>query len=207
MPDAQGGLGVAEAAKRLGISPAALRRRIDRRTVRAYKGEDGRWYVIVDSDGGTGSTTRGTMIHATPETHHDTPQTALDGELASTLREQLSFLQREIEARDDEIREMRRVHANQIHELHVLVQTAQQNEQRLLSAHAPEHDGRPLGQEAERERDELHRGREERRPIPHEGDVEDEEVAPMSPADTAPESARHVPGGFWHRVARILFYE
>ena len=145
MSDVQGGLGVAQAAKRLGISPAALRRRIDRRTVSAYKGEDGRWYVIVDSDGGTGGTTRGTMIHATPEIHQDTPQTAVDGELAKTLREQLSFLQREIEARDDEIKEMRRVHANQIHELHVLVQTAQQNEQRLLSAHAPEHDGRPLG--------------------------------------------------------------
>lgn len=79
--DRDTGLPIAEAAARLGISPAALRKRIKRGSVRAYK-VDGKWYAIlpggVDADRDAGST-------------RDRP--AADPEIVAELRRQIAYLE------------------------------------------------------------------------------------------------------------------
>jgi hypothetical protein len=99
--------------------------------LRASKDEQGNWRIIIEDGGDTGPTTSTT-------TQPDGPAAAMDAGLVQTLQDQLGFLQRELEARNREVEDMRRIHAEQIRELHVLLQTSQQNEQRLLSATVPE---------------------------------------------------------------------
>ncbi len=114
-----GGLSVGDAAARLGISKDALRRRIDRKSIEATKADDGTWRVHLAEDPPTPDATTDATTDNTPR--DTTPTTALlaekDARIA-LLAEQLTIKDR------------------QIQELHVIVQTAQQNERRLLNAGA-----------------------------------------------------------------------
>lgn len=64
------GYPVAEAARRLGLSPGALRKRIKRGTVPAYKGLDGQWYVPVPRDSPQDSLD---LPHGDPGLHDESP--------------------------------------------------------------------------------------------------------------------------------------
>lgn len=123
MPDRTDGVPVQEAARRLGISVQAVRKRARRGSLTAYK-ENDIWYIVApvaedavhvpgDAEGRAASTP--------PRTHSDAPGTTIDEDVVLALRDQLSFMQREVEKRDAEIEEMRRVHAEQVHELHGLL--------------------------------------------------------------------------------------
>jgi hypothetical protein len=134
----QRGLPLTEAAKRMGLSTIALRRRVQRGTVEAYKGGD-RWYVIVPDNEVPVTEPVRTAARAsiTPD---DAAVAALREELA-LLRgkvEAIPTLERELEARAREMTDMRTAYERQISELHILLQTSQQNEQRLLSATVPD---------------------------------------------------------------------
>jgi hypothetical protein len=45
----QHGIPLSEVATRLGVSTDVIRKRVRRGTLQAYKGEDGRWYAVLDS--------------------------------------------------------------------------------------------------------------------------------------------------------------
>jgi excisionase family DNA binding protein len=45
---AQQGIPLSEAAERLGVSTDVVRKRVKRGTMPAYKGDDGRWYAVLD---------------------------------------------------------------------------------------------------------------------------------------------------------------
>jgi excisionase family DNA binding protein len=75
-PDASERLTVAEAARRLGISQDAVRKRIKRRSIRYERGEGGRVYVYLDASETEQDTDRGRVQDHTAE-------------LIATLREQL----------------------------------------------------------------------------------------------------------------------
>jgi hypothetical protein len=120
--DARGGVGIAEAAVRLGISKDAVRRRVQRGTVTAYKSDDDRWLVLIPDDEDAGST--GTE-------RRDSTGAARFGDDFATV---IATFREQLEVKDQQLAEKDR----QISELHVLLQTSQQNEQRLLSAIVPE---------------------------------------------------------------------
>jgi excisionase family DNA binding protein len=110
-------LSVAEAALRLGISKDALRRRIDRKSIKATKVADGTWRVHLATDPPTPDAT---TTHTPDDKPRDTtPTTALliekDARIA-LLTDQLTTKDR------------------QIHELHVMLQAVQ----RQLPATVPE---------------------------------------------------------------------
>ncbi len=105
-------LPIAQAAARLGISKTAMRRRVERRTVDAIKGNDGQWLVAVPDDATSGDTPTGV--------HRGTPS---DTPAVEPLTVQLAFLQAQLVEKDQQIRE-----------LHVMLQTAQ----RQLPATVPD---------------------------------------------------------------------
>ncbi len=71
-------VGITEAAKTLGISKDAVRKRIARGTLQADKDETGRWMVDLPEDEDTGQTS----------------------EVVQILREEVAFLRRELERKD-----------------------------------------------------------------------------------------------------------
>jgi hypothetical protein len=87
---------IQEAARRLGVKEDAVRKRIQRRSIRHEKAEDGRVYVWVDA---AQDTTRDTG-QTTQDTYQDTAQ----DERVEDLREQVGYLRRQL----DEEREARR---------------------------------------------------------------------------------------------------
>ena len=87
---------IQEAARRLGVKEDAVRKRIQRRSMRHEKAEDGRVYVWVDT---TQDTTRDTG-QATQDAYQDAAQ----DERVEDLREQVGYLRRQL----DEEREARR---------------------------------------------------------------------------------------------------
>jgi hypothetical protein len=95
----EGGLPIAEAAKALNLSPAALRKRVHRKSVPAYKGEDGNWYVLVDQV---------ELEASEPEQEPEltppppAPSVVYDQYIAD-LREEVSFLRSELEVRNEEL--------------------------------------------------------------------------------------------------------
>lgn len=105
-------LPIAQAAERLGISKTAMRRRVERRTVDAIKGDDGQWLVAVPDDATPGGTPTGV--------HRGTPS---DTPAVEALTVQLAFLQAQLVEKDQQIRE-----------LHVMLQTTQ----RLIPATVPD---------------------------------------------------------------------
>ena len=104
-------LPIAQAATRLGVSKTALRRRVERRTVDAIKGDNGEWLVAVPDADDQVSTPAGV--------HRDTPS---DTPAVEALSTQLAFLQAQLIEKD-----------RQISELHVMLQTSQ----RLIPATVP----------------------------------------------------------------------
>ncbi len=136
------GVPIGEAAQTLGISKIALRKRVDRGNVEAYKGSDGRWYVVVPHDATdatpsypTGATTP--MESPTPDVF-----VLLQAQL-QVKDEQIASLARTVEGMQREAEIMRRDHARAEQEWRVLLQTSQ----RLIPAtipdapHAPERPG------------------------------------------------------------------
>ena len=89
MPD---GLDMDAAATRLGISREAVRKRLERGTLKGKK-VNGQWYIdLTDCSDDTDSA----------DGHSDT---RTDGDqLVATLRDEVEFLRRELEARTEEIR-------------------------------------------------------------------------------------------------------
>jgi excisionase family DNA binding protein len=87
---------IQEAARRLGVKEDAIRKRIQRGSMRHEKAEDGRVYVWVEAAWDTGRTAQ----DATQDTAQDTSQ----DERLEDLREQVGYLRRQL---DDE-REARR---------------------------------------------------------------------------------------------------
>jgi hypothetical protein len=81
-------LTVQEAARRLGVSEAAIRKRVTRGTLEHAEGEDGRVYVYLDTgvDAGVDE-----GIHPEQST------------LISEMRDRIDFLERELEARREEL--------------------------------------------------------------------------------------------------------
>jgi hypothetical protein len=91
LPARQDGVPVGEAAKRLGLSTAATRKRIQRGTIEAYKGDDGLWYVVLDEDN---------LVSPDDPVVQDAGLVVV----VDTLRDEVQFLRKELERRTDELR-------------------------------------------------------------------------------------------------------
>src|SRR5215210_1221561 len=85
-------LTIPEAARRLGITDAAVRKRYERGTIEGEKGDDGRIYVVVD----TGSTER--------------PNEA---SIVEILRDEIAHLRRESERKDTILMSLSQANAEQ----------------------------------------------------------------------------------------------
>lgn len=147
------GLPIAEAAQRMGISKVALRSRVARGSIKAFKGPDGQWRVVIPDDE-TALSHRPTALYGT-----DIGKGETDSLRVIEQREEIAFLRQRLAARDSEVQEirgemtaMRLGYERQVSELHVLLQTAQQNEQRLLNATVPD----PAESRREDDEDESH---------------------------------------------------
>lgn len=94
--DRQDGVPIGEAAEALRISTAAARKRIQRGTLDAYKGQDGLWYVVLptDLDASRDETDTGLDIV------HDAGLVVV----MDTLRDEVQFLRQELNRRTDELR-------------------------------------------------------------------------------------------------------
>ena len=96
MPD---GLDMDAAATRLGISREAVRKRLERGTLKGKK-VNGQWYIDLT---GCSDDTDSADDHS--DTRTDDGRTRTDGDqLVATLRDEVEFLRRELEARTEEIR-------------------------------------------------------------------------------------------------------
>jgi hypothetical protein len=115
MSEDRGGVDIAAAAQALGISTTAVRRRIQRQTLRAYKADDGTWRVVLPAAPSPDGTDR---PEGRPEGRPEDVSAVIE-----ILREQLVEKDRQLAAREREISE-----------LHVMLQTAQ----RLIPANVPE---------------------------------------------------------------------
>ncbi len=117
---------VAEAADRLGISKEAVRRRIDRNTLRGIKSRDGTWRVILPNGIHLPDTMPNTMPDdMTPTMTHDTHTTTAlleekDARIA-LLASQMGEKDRQIKEKDQQLADRSR----EIQELHILLQTTQ----------------------------------------------------------------------------------
>jgi excisionase family DNA binding protein len=93
---AQDRVTIQEAAQRLGVKEDAVRKRIQRGSMRHEKAKDGRVYVWVDAAQDT--------AQDEPETSRDKYQDTAQDERVEDLREQVAYLRRQL----DEEREARR---------------------------------------------------------------------------------------------------
>ena len=93
---AQDRVTIQEAAQRLGVKEDAVRKRIQRGSMRHEKAEDGRVYVWVDATQDT--------AQDEPETSRDEYRDTAQDERVEDLREQVAYLRRQL----DEEREARR---------------------------------------------------------------------------------------------------
>ena len=110
MGDLDGDLDIAQAAAHLGITPDAVRKRIRRGTLRAYKKDD-RWYVVLgDQDGNQDAVQDSDLDHNQDSVQDATWTTdlevALEGyrELVQQLRNENARLCHELDARTEELR-------------------------------------------------------------------------------------------------------
>jgi hypothetical protein len=83
-----------EAAEILGVSKEAVRKRVNRGTLRSDVEADGRRYVYLDTGGDAGG---------------DGPPTHERDALTSEMRDRIAFLERELERRADEAGELRQI--------------------------------------------------------------------------------------------------
>jgi hypothetical protein len=114
------------------VSKEALRSRVQRRRIQAYKGEDGQWRVILPDD--DSRATRGADASGSA-TGVDAPsRPGLDPvAMIDLLREQLA-------AKDGQITNLHQQLADrsrEVAELHLMIRTAQQHVERLISAGYP----------------------------------------------------------------------
>lgn len=144
---------IGEAARRLGISVPAVRARIRRGSLIAKKDAAGRWLVRIPDD----IRAQDGVQSSVADDDRD------DSRRMSDLREEVAYLRERLAARDDELREMR-----------VLVQTAQQTTQRLLP---------PVATEAARH---------------------GEDESPRLVADAPPEGTQRDSRGLWARILAAL---
>ncbi len=93
---AQDRVTIQQAAQRLGVKEDAVRKRIQRGSMRHEKAKDGRVYVWVDAAQGT--------AQDEPETSRDEYRDTAQDERVEDLREQVAYLRRQL----DEEREARR---------------------------------------------------------------------------------------------------
>jgi hypothetical protein len=149
------GITVAEAAKRLGVTEAAIRQRLRRGTLRSVH-RDGHVYVQLGpyhpsdtpldsaSDATPSDTADSTAVEAPP----DTPVTpaspaavvpavldavrvaydtavAANKELVTQLQSELTFLRAELERKDSQLQGEQETRRREVSELHVLLQRAQ----------------------------------------------------------------------------------
>ena len=78
-----------QAAARLGVSESAIRKRVERRTLRSEKGSDGRRYVYLDT-GADNVTDTGVDMSTTRE------RNALISEMVEELRDEVHFLREQL---------------------------------------------------------------------------------------------------------------
>ncbi len=105
---------IQEAAQRLGLSVVAVRKRAQRGTLTGFK-RDGIWYIEMDDGQSTGPPMGSPQVDNIPE--------PITRELVDILRDEIGFLQRELEARTQEVERA-----------HILLQNAQ----RLIPATVPD---------------------------------------------------------------------
>jgi DNA-binding LacI/PurR family transcriptional regulator len=87
-------LSVAEAAEALGVTRDAIHKRITRGTIEHEKGEDGRFYVFVDT-----STER---LDLSTDTSVDKSKVEALERLIDSQHDRIAFLERELDRRGDE---------------------------------------------------------------------------------------------------------
>jgi hypothetical protein len=109
---------IREAAARLGVTEAAVRKRIQRGSLGKEMGEDGRVYVYLDLSQG--------MSHPESQVHRD----PLVEELLEELRDRVAFLERSLERRSVEAERYQQIVAG-------LTQTNNQLASRLRELEAP----------------------------------------------------------------------
>jgi excisionase family DNA binding protein len=85
-----------QAAAVLGVSESAVRKRVERGTLRSYKGPDGRRYVYLDG--------ADTVTDTLADEGADVSATHERDALISEMQERLAFLERELDVRSEEIR-------------------------------------------------------------------------------------------------------
>jgi len=98
------GTTVADAARILGISEGAVRKRVERGKLPAERTPDGRLLVFLDA----------TTTDATRDTTHDRPRPSRGDRYTRSLEDQVEYLRRQLERRDEELREHRRLLAGLI---------------------------------------------------------------------------------------------
>ncbi len=87
-------LTIQDAARRLGVSESAIRKRVSRGTLRHYKGDDGRTYVYVDVPSDT-------VSDNVSDTVSDASTNTLISELRSrigSLEDQITYLRQQLDA-------------------------------------------------------------------------------------------------------------
>lgn len=109
------GLDIADAAARLGLSTETVRKRLQRGKLKGFKGADGAWRVVLPEpdQAGQGQDSKPDAIpDSSPDNH---------GPLVAALKDEITFLRSQLQARDEEIRRA-----------HVLIQQAQKQPMPLL---------------------------------------------------------------------------
>jgi excisionase family DNA binding protein len=118
-------LSVAEAAERLGVTRDAIHKRISRGKIQHEQGDDGRYYVWVDtSTTGLDSSTDASSSESTVEVLRE--MIAAQERMMELTQERIAFLEQELERRGEAEERLHRIVAG-------LTQTAAQ-----LSARVPE---------------------------------------------------------------------
>ncbi|HEV2121181.1 MAG TPA: hypothetical protein VGW38_00205, partial [Chloroflexota bacterium] len=102
-------LDVDAAATRLGITADAVRKRIRRRHLRAFKGPDGQWHILASDLDQPRDMARDTRPDGTgPITGQDSASLATEpAEIVAVLRDEIQHLRHLVEARDQEIERLR----------------------------------------------------------------------------------------------------
>ena len=106
------GYPIAEAARRLGLTPGAVRKRIKRGTLPAYKGLDGQWYVPVPGDSPQGSPPPDGHAEPAYDAAQDGGQAALYERLIDQQASEIAHLRGELQRTQEALAEERRIIAH-----------------------------------------------------------------------------------------------
>jgi|SRR5215212_4883140 len=115
-PHDSDGTTVADAARVLGISEGAVRKRVERGKLSAERTPDGRLLVFLGA----------TTTDATHDTTHDRLRPSRGDRYTRSLEDQVEYLRRQLERRDEELREHRRLLAGLIERVPELEAATQQ---------------------------------------------------------------------------------